>query len=103
MFPVFPSKVAKDRLIINTLTSYIISSEGWNAFSISLCQKNKKVVCKVAELKIYTVWSVDNNNNNNKGNPTATAYNGMLDNSMLLVLWQQFGKGPVLFQHESVH
>lgn len=32
-----------------------------------------------------------------KGNP-----NAMLDNNMLLVLWQQLGKGPAVFQHENL-
>lgn len=37
-----------------------------------------------------------------KESPKATASNSMLDNSMLLVLWQQFGKGPTVFQHENL-
>ena len=38
-----------------------------------------------------------------KGNLNTTAFNDIIDNSVIPTLWQQFVEGPFLFQHDNAH
>lgn len=63
---------------------------------------------KIQFVILYGQKYVDNPTNDGvhvfpvKDNANAVAYKHIVDNCALLILWKQFGEGPLLLQHDCV-
>lgn len=86
------------------------NSKGFGSFlSMNFIFKSNNAYIKVCVLIITLIWAFFRVWSPVKwvlvpvkGNVNDTAYNVILDNVMLLALWQWFGEGHFLCQHDNV-